>query len=138
MRLCLLSIAAVLLFSALPSVSAAATPAWELATANSVTAGSGHSEFVVQAMVTLPTSCYAARVRVVWVESQKRRAFMIEQLPPSSPCTQKTVQNCSVESAPLSLPIPQTISVTSKGPKTWHVQVSEHEPTPMSPVCRKG
>jgi hypothetical protein len=122
----------------LPPSVAAASPTWQPATATSVTAGvNSKSTFVIQADVTLPQSCDAARIRTLSLSKQLHRAFIVEQLAPSSPCSGKTIYKCTVVSPTFSLPIPHKFEVESKG-HTWEVQLAAEAPTPMGPICRKS
>jgi hypothetical protein len=129
------STAIALLFAILPSVGVAA-PAWEPATATSVNAGASPSTFIVQALVTLPQSCYAARIRSTPISLHTPRSFYVEQLAPSSPCS-NSIYKCTVVSPGFPLPVPHMIEVVSKGPQRWKVAVSTHEPAATPPVCRK-
>ncbi len=133
-----LRLAAIALFVLPPSIVAAATPSWQPATATSVTAGvDSKSTFVIQAYLTLPQQCDAARIQSSMVTLHGHRYFVVEQLPQSSPCTQKTIYNCTVVSPSFPLPIPHKFEVKSKG-KTWEVQLAMHPPNPIEPICRKG
>lgn len=121
-----------------PAITAAATPSWNPATATIVSAGvESKSTFIIQAYVTLPQSCDAARIRTLSISSQLHRSFIVEQMPPSSMCSGKTVYNCTVVSPVFRLPIQQPFEVDSKG-KRWKVALAMHPPTPMPPTCRKG
>ncbi len=121
-----------------PSVSLAASPAWTPATATNITAGAGHSNFMIHASVTLPQSCYAARIRSTPISLHSPREFYVEQMGPSSPCTKPTNNyTCTVVSPAFPLPIPQSIEVLSKGQKT-KVHVAAHEPAATPPVCSNG
>jgi hypothetical protein len=122
----------------LPPVSVAGAPAWEPAAATSVTAGATHSTFIVQASVTLPKSCYAARIRSTPITLHTARSFYVEQLGPASPCTGASSNyTCTVVSPDFPLPIPHTIEVVSKGEKQ-KVMVATNEPRPTPPLCRKS
>ncbi len=133
-----LRLAALALFVLPPALAAAATPSWQPATATSVNAGiTSKSTFVIQAYVTLPQQCDAARIRTLAMNSQLHRSFIVEQLPPSSPCTGKTAYKCAVVSPTFQLPIPHKFEVESKG-KTWEVTLPMASPSPMEPLCRKG
>jgi hypothetical protein len=125
-------------FFVLPSVCVASASGWQPATATSVVAGASHSSFIVQAAVTLPQSCDAARIRSTPISLHTPRSFYIEQLPPSSPCKGTTVYKCTVVSPAFPLPIPHMIEVTSKGPQKWKVPVQTEEPTATPPLCPKG
>jgi hypothetical protein len=137
MRHFALSTTIALLFSILPSISATAAPSWEPATATAVTAGASPSTFIVQASVTLPNSCYAARIRSTPISLHTPRSFYVEQRAPSSTCNNKSAYTCTVVSPGFPLPIPHNIEVTSKGPQRWKVGVNTHEPTATPPLCRK-
>ncbi len=130
------STAIALLFAILPSVAVAA-PAWEPATASSVNAGASPSTFIVQASVTLPQSCYAARIRSTPISLHTARSFYVEQRAPSSACSNKSAYKCTVVSPGFPLPIPHMIEVVSKGPQKWKVAVATEEPVATPPVCRK-
>ncbi|HVN69233.1 MAG TPA: hypothetical protein VMU38_06270 [Candidatus Binatia bacterium] len=135
-----LSATIALLVALAPPVSAA-TPAWEPATANSVTAGAAESHFNVEASVTLPQSCYSARIRSTPISLHSTRTFYVEQMAPSSPCKATAAFTCTIVSPDFPLPIPQTITVNSKGPagsKKWKVTVHTHETAPAPPMCNKG
>jgi len=137
MRYLSLLAAVALLFSASP-VFAQSGPAWEPATATSVSAGASHSTFIVQAAVTLPQVCYTARIRSTPISLHSPRSFYIEQRAPSSPCSNGTKPyTCTVDSPAFPLPIPHTIEVVSNGPHKWKVAVATTEPSPPSPQCRK-
>ena len=132
------SLAAIALLVIPPAAAPAQTPSWQTATATSVTGGvSSSSTFVLQAGVTLPQSCDAARIRTLSINNQFHRSFIVEQLPPSSPCSGKTVYRCTVESATLRLPIQQPINVESKG-QTWKVHLGMAVPKFTGPTCKKG
>jgi hypothetical protein len=132
------SLAAITLLVLPPSIVAAATPSWQPATATSISAGvNSKSTFVIQASVALPQSCDAARIRTLAVTSQLHRSFIVEALPPSSPCSGKTVYNCTVVSPSFILPIPHKFEVESKG-KTWEVALAAEAPNPVEPMCRKS
>lgn len=131
-------LAAIALLVLPPAIVAAATPSWQPATATSVNAGvTSKSTFQIQAYVTLPQECDAARVRTLAMNSELHRSFIVELLPPSSPCTGKTAYKCTVESPNFRLPIPHKFEVDSKG-KTWGVTLSMASPHPIEPICRKG
>jgi hypothetical protein len=131
-------LAAIALLVLPPSIVGAATPSWQPATATSVSAGvNSKSTFVIQAYATLPQQCYAARIRTLAITRQLHRSFIVEQLPPSSPCTGKTNYRCTVVSPSFNLPIPHKFEVDSKG-KTWEVELATKPPTPIEPICRKG
>jgi hypothetical protein len=121
-----------------PSIVAAATPSWQPATATSVSAAAtSKSTFAIQAYVTLPQQCDAARIRTLAITTQLHRSFIVEQLPPAAPCTQKPVYKCTVVSPNFKLPIPHKFEVESKG-KTWEVQLALEPPQPIEPICRKS
>ena len=124
-------------FSMLP-LACAAAPAWEPATATNVDAGASPSTFIVQALVTLPQSCYAARIRSTPISLHTPRSFYVEERAPSSPCNSSSAYKCTVVSPGFPLPIPHMIDVVSKGPQTWKVAVKTHEPAATPPICRKG
>jgi len=137
MRSLILSTAIAASLLVLPSVSLAG-PAWAPATATGITAGAGHSNFIIQASVTLPQSCYAARIRSTPISMHSPRSFYVEQMGPSSPCTKPTNNyTCTVVSAPFPLPVPQTVEVYSKGDKS-KVKVSTKEPAATPPLCNKA
>jgi hypothetical protein len=117
-------------------LSAASAAAWEPATATSVTAGAHHSTFIVQASVTLPNSCYAARIRSTPITLHTPRSFFVEQRAPSSQCSGSTY-TCTVVSPDFPLPIPHTIEVASKGQRS-KVTVATEEPKAAPPLCRKS
>jgi hypothetical protein len=129
---------AIALLALVPSAGAAATPSWQPATATTVSAGvSSKSTFVVQAYLTLPQSCDAARIRTLSLTSQLHRSFIVEELPSSSPCSGKTLYKCTVVSQNFILPITHKFEVDSKG-KTWEVQLGMEPPQPTEPICRKA
>jgi len=133
-----LRIAAIALLILPPAIVAAATPSWQPATATSVSAGvTSKSTFQIQAYVTLPQECYAARIRTLAMNTELHRSFIVEQLAPSSPCSGKTVYKCTVASPNFILPIPHKFEVDSKG-KKWGVTLSMASPQPIEPMCRKG
>ena len=119
------------------SAAGADAASWQPATATSVTAGAGHSNFMIQASVTLPKSCYAARIRSTPISLQAPRSFDIEQMAPSSSCSGNSY-TCTVVSPAFPLPIPHMIDVYSAGPKKWKVAVHTTEPVPVPPICRKS
>lgn len=123
-------------FVLLPPGSAASAADWGPATANSVSAGATHSTFIVQASVTLPQSCFAARIRSTPISLNTPRQFFVEQRAPSSPCT-GAIYHCTVVSPNFPLPIPHTIQVVSKGQRS-KVMVATEEPQPTPPLCRKS
>jgi hypothetical protein len=123
-------------FVLLPPVSAASAATWEPATATSASAGAHHSTFIVQASVTLPQSCYAARIRSTPITLNTPRSFFVEQRAPSSPCT-GAIYHCTVVSPNFPLPIPHTIEVISKGQRS-KVMVATEEPQATPPLCRKN
>lgn len=120
----------------LPPASAASAAAWEPATATNVSAGATHSTFFVQASVTLPQSCFAARIRSTPIMLNTPRSFYVEQRAPSSPCT-GSIYHCTVVSPNFPLPIPHTIQVISKGQRS-KVTVATEEPVATPPLCRKS
>jgi hypothetical protein len=129
--------AAIALLVVPPSIVSAAA-SWQPATATTVSAGvASKSTFVIQAYVTLPQSCDMARIRTLEMTSELHRSFIVEQMPPSAPCNQKTVYKCTIVSRTLSLPITHTFDVESKG-KTWKVALAMEAPTPVEPMCKKG
>jgi hypothetical protein len=122
---------------ALPPAMASAA-SWQTATATSVSAGvNSKSTFVIQAYVTLPSSCDAARIRTYGISSQLHRSFIVEQMQSSSSCTPKPVYKCTVVSPSFGLPIPHAFEGKSKG-KTWQVHLAMEAPTPIEPMCRKS
>ena len=130
-----LGLAAVVLLVLPPSMAAADT-SWKPATATTVIAGiNSQSTFVIDAYVTLPQSCYAARVRTYAVTTGLNRSFIVEQTrsgrcaaaPPTDAWQRQT----------FSLPIQHKFEVHSKG-KTWQVTMGEHAPAPTQPLCRKS
>jgi len=132
------ALAAIALLTIPPAAAPAQTPSWQTATATSVTGGvSSSSRFVIQAYVTLPQSCDAARIRTLSINSQLHRSFIVEQLAPSSPCSGKTVYNCAVVSPTFRLPIQQPFHVESKG-QEWKVHLATEPPKPTQPLCKKG
>jgi len=138
MRSLILSAAIASALVVAPSLTLAASPAWTPATATTITAGAGHSNFVIHASVTLPQSCYAARIRSTPISLHSEREFYVEQMGPMSPCTKPTNNyTCTVVSPAFPLPIPQSIEVLSKGQKT-KVHVATHEPAATPPVCSNG
>lgn len=133
-----LRLAAAALLVLPPAIVAAATPSWSPATAMSVNAGiTSKSTFRIDAVVTLPQQCDMARIRTLAITSQLHRSFIVEQMPPASTCTQKTVYTCTVVSPNFQLPIPHKFEVETKG-KTWEVPLSMESPHPMPPMCNKG
>jgi hypothetical protein len=117
-----------------PSIAAASS---QLATATSVSGGiTSKSTFVIQAYVTLPQSCYAARFQQVVETPHLHRHFLVLQVPPSAPCTGPQYK-CTVASPNYNLPVQQPFDVYTKG-KTWKTHLSMHEPQPIEPMCRKG
>ena len=128
--------AAIALLALAPSIAAAASSP-QPATATSVTGGiTSNSTFVVQAYVTLPQSCYAARFQQILATPHLHRHFSLLQVPPSSPCTGPQYK-CTVVSANLSLPIQQPFEVDTKD-RVFEVHLSAHAPQPIEPLCRKG
>ena len=135
MRYLPLAIAIALLLP--PALVRAATPSWQPATATMVSGGiASKSTFVIQAYVTLPQACDAARIRTESISSQLHRSFIVEQLPPSSPCT-GAIYKCTVVSPAYHLPLQQPFEVHSKG-KTWEVHLAMEPPNPTPPSCRKS
>ncbi len=130
-------LAALSLFAFIPAVTpAATTPTWKLANALSVTASANsNSTFVIHAYVTLPLACYDARVRTALTSSG--RVYFVEQMAPPPTMTCAPNYKCSVVSASIPLPSPQTIHVTSQG-QTWKVHMVTHDQTPVQPVCHKA
>jgi hypothetical protein len=121
------------------SICAQSAPAWEPATATAVSAGASHSTFIVQASVTLPQSCYAARIRSTPISLHAPRSFYVEQLAPSSPCKNGAkAYSCTVVSPEFPLPIPHMVDVFSKGHSEWKVAVHTTKPAAMPPLCSKG
>jgi hypothetical protein len=139
MRSFVLSASALSLLLIITPLSAVSAGSWEPATASGITAGAHHETFIVEAAVTLPQNCYAARIRSTPISLHTPRSFYVEQLAPSSPCASKTAYKCTVVSPDFPLPIPHQIEVVSKGPQRSKVTVStEEEPNPAPPLCRKG
>jgi hypothetical protein len=139
LRSFVLSATTLSLFLIIAPLSAVSAPSWEPATASGVTAGAHHETFIVEATLTLPQNCYAARIRSTPISLHTPRSFYVEQLAPSSPCASKTAYKCTVVSPDFPLPIPHQIEVVSKGPQRSKVTVStEEEPNPAPPLCRKG
>lgn len=133
-----LRLAAVALLVLPPAIVAAATPSWSTATASSVSAGvSSKSTFQINAVVTLPQQCDMTRIRTLAITTQLHRSFIVEQMPPSTTCTQKAAYTCTVVSPNFQLPIPHKFDVKTKG-KTWSVPLSMESPHPMPPICNKG
>jgi hypothetical protein len=127
--------AAIALLVLAPAIASAAS--WQTATATSVSAGvNSKSTFVIQASVTLPQACDAARIRTSGINAQLHRSFIVEQLPSSSPCS-SAIYKCTVVSPWFGLPIPHAFEVESKG-KTWQVHLAMEAPTPAQPTCKKG
>ena len=138
MRYSALSAAIALSLLVLPSLSLASAPGWAPATATGITSGAGHSNFFIQASVTLPQSCYAARIRATPISMHSPRAFYVEQMAPSTPCSKPSSNyTCTVVSPPFPLPIPQTVEVYSKGDRS-KVRVRTKEPAATPPLCNKG
>ncbi len=138
MRYFTITAAMALSLLALPSVSLAGSSGWTPAAATGIAAGAGHSNFIVQASVTLPQSCYVARIRSTPISMHAPRAFYIEQMAPSSPCSKPTSNyTCTVVSPAFPLPIPQTVEVYSKSGKS-KVTVATKEPAATPPLCNKG
>jgi hypothetical protein len=119
-------------------LSATIAADWAPATATSVTAGAHHSTFVVQAAVTLPNSCYTARIRSTPITLHTQRSFAVEQLAPSSACKNTAAYHCTVVSPDFPLPIPHMIEVVSKGQRSKVAVSTEEEPPPAQPLCRKS
>jgi hypothetical protein len=127
---------AIMLLALAPSTAAAAS--WQPATADAISAGvSSKSTFVIQADVTLPQSCDAARIRTLAVTSQLHRSYIVEMSAPSSPCAGKTMYKCTVVSPNFNLPIPHKFEVDSKG-KTSEVLLAAEAPKPTLALCNKG
>jgi hypothetical protein len=117
-------------------VPVAVNTSWVAAEATSVNAGlNTKSTFIVQAYLTLPTPCYAARIRAMRLDPHSPRYFLVEELPPSGFCIE-VVHHFVVESAPSFFPIPHSVDVVSLGPKRWHVIVGSTVPKPAGPICR--
>ncbi|HEV3092347.1 MAG TPA: hypothetical protein VGX91_12980 [Candidatus Cybelea sp.] len=133
-----LALTAAMLLTLAPSVTIAATPAWALATANSVLGGvNSKSTFMIIANVKLPMQCDVAQIVQAPITSMSSRHFLVVMRPPSGMCSQKTAMyNCWVESATFRLPITQPFEVDSKG-KQWKVHLTAHAPTPGTPACNK-
>jgi hypothetical protein len=125
------------LFFVFSSAGIANASGWELATATGIDAGAGHSAFIIQAMVTLPTRCYTARIRSTPITLHTPRSFYVEQQAPSSTCKSTAAYTCTAISPAFPLPIPHEVDVVSKGPKKWKVAVHTSEPHAMPPVCGK-
>ena len=131
-------VAAIALLAIAPSIAGAAS-SWQPATVTAVSAGvASKSTFVIQAQVTLPQSCDLARIRTYEMNSQLHRSFIVEQMPPSSPCSQpKTAYKCTVVSRAFNLPITHTFDVESKG-QTSKVALAMEKPTPVEPMCKSS
>jgi hypothetical protein len=128
--------AAMALLAFAPSIAAAASSP-SPATATSVTAGiTSKSTFVVQAYITLPQSCYAARFEQILQTPHLHRHFSLLQVPPSSPCTGPQYK-CTVVSPNYNLPIQMPFEVNTKD-RVFEVHLSTHAPQPIEPLCRKG
>jgi hypothetical protein len=129
------SAAILTLCAVIPAFAAAATPMWQPATAVSVTAHAEHSDFVIDAYLSVPNACYSARVRTAL--SSAGRVFYVEQIASAkATACSPAPYHCSVLSGPIALPIPQSITVNSAG-KKWKVHVmTEHAPAPMQPMCK--
>ncbi len=138
MRYSALTIAMASLAIGLSSLSTASAAGWEPATATAVIAGAHQSTFMVQAWVTLPQSCYAARIRSTPISLHAPRSFYVEEKAPAAPCKTQSAYRCTVLSPAFPLPIPHTIDVLSQGPKRWKVPVRTTEPGPVPPQCAKG
>lgn len=124
--------AALLVLSPTPAASAAS---WQTATAVSVIAGiNGHSTFVIDAYVTLPQSCYAARVQTYAVTAGLNRSFIVVQRAGST-CS-GAAYSCVAQQT-FNLPIQHKFDVHTKG-KTWHVTMGASAPAPTQPLCRKS
>ena len=119
-----------------PSIAAAAG-APQPATATSVNGGiTSNSTFLVQAYVTLPQSCYTARIQQVLETPHLHRHFLVLQVPPSAKCTGPQYK-CTVVSPNYNLPVQQPFEVDSKG-NVWKIHLGTHPPQPIAPVCRKS
>ncbi|HEY6327287.1 MAG TPA: hypothetical protein VIW73_12325 [Candidatus Cybelea sp.] len=119
----------------LPSSIAAAAPSWQTATATSVIAGvNSRSTFAIDAYVTLPQSCYTARIRTYAVTTGLNRSFIVEQRAGSA-CS-GAAYSC-VAAQTFALPIQHKFDVHTKG-KTWRVTMGEHIPAPTQPLCHKS
>lgn len=134
MRL-LRALPAIALFAVVPAITVAATPTWAPATAVSVTAYAEHSDFRIDAYLSVPNACYSARIRTAL--GSAGRTFFIEQMKSGTQTAcSPAPYHCSVVSEPIALPIPQTITVSSAN-KNWKVHVmTEHHPSPMQPMCK--
>ena len=129
-----LSLAAVALLALSPSIATAAS--WTPATATSVEAGNnGRSTFTIQAYLTLPTQCHAARIRTATLSMSGHRSFVVEQMASSSPCA-AALYKCTVV-ASFNLPVTQQFEVDSQD-KKWEIHLAPERPTPTQPMCRKG
>jgi hypothetical protein len=128
--------AAIALLALAPSIAAAASSP-QLATATIVNGGiTSKSTFVVQAYVTLPQSCYAARFQQILETPHLHRHFAVLQVAPSSTCTGPQYK-CTVVSSNYNLPIQQPFEVATKG-KVWEIHLGTHPAQPIEPMCRKG
>jgi hypothetical protein len=117
-------------------VPVAVNTSWVPAEATAVNADlNTKSTFIVQAYVTLPKPCYAARIRAMRLDPHSPRYFLVEALPPPGFCIE-VVHHCVVESAPFFFPIPHSVDVVSLGPKRWRVIVGSTVPKPAGPICR--
>jgi hypothetical protein len=129
-----LGLAAAVLLVLPPSIATAA-PSWQPATATSVIAGvNSRSTFVIDAYITLPQSCYAARVQTYAVTTGLNRSFIVVQRAGST-CS-GGAYSC-VAAQTFNLPIQHKFDVHTKG-KTWHVTMGEHAPAPTQPLCHKS
>ncbi len=116
----------------LPPTIAPAATSWQTATATSVTGGvSSKSTFVIDAYLTMPQSCYAARIRTYTVSTGLHRTFIVEQR--GGPMCSGSAYKCTVTQN-FMLPIQQPFDVYTKG-KVWHVHLTMHPPTPIPPMC---
>ncbi len=126
---------AIALLAAAPAATAAAPPSWQPAAAVSVTGGvTSRKTFVIQAYVTLPTSCDYARIRTYGVNAQLHRSFIVEQLAPGTLCHGTPNYNCTIQSPTYQMPIQQPIDVHTKN-KTWKIHLSMEPPAPIKPMC---
>jgi hypothetical protein len=132
-----LRFAAAMALLAVASSIAAAASSPQLATATIVNGGiTSKSTFVVQAYVTLPQSCYGARIAQVLQTPNFHRHFLVVQIPPSSNCAGPQYK-CTVVSPNYNLPIQQPFEVDSKG-NVSKVHLGTHPPQAIEPMCRKS
>lgn len=117
----------------LPPTPSAAAPSWQTAPATSVNAGAnGPSTFMVQAYVTLPSSCTATRIRTYKVTSGLNRSFIVEEQPLL--CSPAKARRCTVQST-FRLPIEHKFYVYTRG-QAWHVTLQQRVPPPIEPICK--